>query len=106
MQFDNCSYDLTVSNAFGVVTSAVAMLTVRIPPSVTQQPVSLTVTQGNSATFTVGANGDSTLGYQWRLNSSAIASGVGAAAPAIHPCASTHASPPIVSTANPPTAPP
>jgi hypothetical protein len=38
------------------------------PPSITQQPASLVVTQGNSATFSVTATGDAPLSYQWRLN--------------------------------------
>src|SRR5712692_6721923 len=61
------NYDVVVSNNSGSVTSAVATLTVRIPPSITQQPVSLTVTQGNNATFSVTAAGDVPLTYQWRF---------------------------------------
>jgi T5SS/PEP-CTERM-associated repeat protein len=36
-------------------------------PSLTQQPVSLTVTQGATASFSVVAGGDPPLGYQWRF---------------------------------------
>ena len=39
-----------------------------IAPTVTQQPMSLTVTQGATATFTVTASGDPPLIYQWRFN--------------------------------------
>jgi hypothetical protein len=62
------NYTVVVSNNNGSVTSQVATLTVRVPPSITQQPASLVVTQGNSATFSVTATGDAPLSYQWRLN--------------------------------------
>jgi hypothetical protein len=71
------SYDVIVSNNSGLVTSAVATLTVRIPPAITQQPVSLVVTQGSSASFSVSASGDTPLSYQWKcigLNISAATS--------------------------------
>src|SRR6266581_1456098 len=38
-----------------------------VPPSITMQPNSLTVTQGNNATFSVTATGDPPLTYQWRF---------------------------------------
>src|SRR5205823_759772 len=41
-------------------------------PVITLQPVSLLVTQGNSAAFTVAAVGASPLYYQWRLNNNPI----------------------------------
>jgi hypothetical protein len=63
------SYDVIVWNNSGSVTSAVAMLTVWTPPAITQQPVSLVVTQGSSASFSVSASGDMPLSYQWRLGS-------------------------------------
>lgn len=65
-------YRVVVKNPFGSVTSAVATLTVMIPPLITQQPASLTVTQGQSAAFTVAATGDSPLWYQWRLDGTNI----------------------------------
>jgi len=40
-----------------------------VAPIITNQPVSLTITQGNNATFTVSASGTSPLNYQWRFNS-------------------------------------
>jgi len=43
-----------------------------IPPSITQQPVSLTVTQGTTATFNVVANGDPPLRYQWYFFGTAL----------------------------------
>src|SRR6266849_6462041 len=68
------NYEVIVANSSGSVTSAVATLTVRIPPSITMQPASLIVTQGNNATFMVTAAGDTPLMYQWRFNGGAISS--------------------------------
>jgi len=66
------SYDLIVSNSVGSVTSQVAVLTILVPPSISQQPVSLIVTQGSSTSFSVAASGDAPLSYQWRYNSGNI----------------------------------
>src|SRR5207244_2315729 len=66
------SYKVVVSNGAGSATSQVASLTVLVPPSITQQPVSLTVTQGVTASFTVTATGDPVLGYLWILGASAV----------------------------------
>jgi alkyl sulfatase BDS1-like metallo-beta-lactamase superfamily hydrolase len=65
-------YSVTVANFAGTVTSAVASVTVQTPPTVTRQPSTLTVTQGQTATFNVGATGDPPLGFQWRFNGSPI----------------------------------
>lgn len=43
------------------------------PPSITNQPQSLTVTQNNNATFTVLAGGTEPLSYQWRFNNTNLA---------------------------------
>ena len=59
----------------GNVVSNNATLTVnpaRVPPSITAQPVGVTVTAGQSATFSVGATGTPPLSYQWQLNGAAI----------------------------------
>jgi hypothetical protein len=42
------------------------------PPIITNQPQSLTVTQGTSATFTVEAYSATFINYQWRFNNSNI----------------------------------
>jgi hypothetical protein len=65
---DAGSYTAVVTNSWGSVTSAVATLTVNIPPVITTQPQSLTVIQGNSASFSIVASGTAPLGYQWSLN--------------------------------------
>ena len=41
------------------------------PPTITQQPVSLTVTPGQAATFSVMATGTAPLNYQWFMNGAA-----------------------------------
>jgi len=66
------NYDAVITNNLGSVTSAVATLTVIVPgggPQITAQPSSLTVTQGQSAAFSVTATGTAPLRYQWRFQS-------------------------------------
>lgn len=65
---DAGGYAALISNAAGSVTSAVATLTVLVPPAITTQPQSQTVTVSNNATFTVVATGTAPLTYQWRFN--------------------------------------
>ncbi|MEQ2009067.1 MAG: immunoglobulin domain-containing protein [Limisphaerales bacterium] len=60
------NYTVMVTNVVGSVTSAVAVLTVLVPPSITAQPVSQTVSVGQSVSFTVTATGTAPLNYQWR----------------------------------------
>ena len=75
---DAAGYSVVVSNAFGVVTSAVATLTVPNPPLVTTQPLSQTNTAGTTATFTVTATGAAPLSYQWLKNTTTISGATGA----------------------------
>jgi hypothetical protein len=75
---DAGSYSVVVSNVAGSVTSSAATLSVKIPPTITTQPVSATVTAGKNAAFRVVASGSSTLTYQWYFNGDAI-SGAGSA---------------------------
>jgi len=69
------TYNVVVTNAAGSVTSAVATLVIGIPPALNQQPSSLTVIQGQSASFTLAATGTAPLTYQWRFNGSPIVGG-------------------------------
>ena len=62
---DAGNYSVFVNNAFGGMTSSNAVLNVGIAPAITGQPVSLIVTQGQSATFTVTATG-TPLNYFWK----------------------------------------
>jgi hypothetical protein len=66
---DNGSlFSARVSNVWGTVTSNTAKLTVRIPPSITTQPVNKTVSVGKTAKFSVTATGTSPFSYQWMKN--------------------------------------
>ena len=61
------AYTVRVWNRWSSVTSAAATLSGTDPaPTITTQPGVVTAVSGTSATFTVAANGASTLGYQWR----------------------------------------
>lgn len=65
---DSGSYTVVVSNATGSVTSNAATVTVNAPVStvtITTQPVDVTVTAGEPASFTVAATGDAPIIYQW-----------------------------------------
>lgn len=70
---DSGNYDVVVTNAYGSVTSAVAVVTVQnvVTPVITQAPVSQSVYQGYPVTFTVAATGG-LLTYQWKSNSVVI----------------------------------
>jgi len=63
---DAGAYSVRVTNIVGSIDSAPAALTVELLPQITQQPVSLTVTQGQTATMTVTASSDLSMTYQWR----------------------------------------
>ena len=52
---------------------------VSMPPSITAEPQSQTVTVGQSAWFSVEASGTAPLSYQWSLNGAALAGATGSA---------------------------
>jgi hypothetical protein len=66
-------YSLVASNSMGSVTNS-ATLTVIVPPAITIQPLSLTVTNTQAASFTVAASGVPAPTYQWYKNGSQISS--------------------------------
>jgi len=68
---DAGTYAVAASNALGENTSSNVVLVVGLPPVITQQPASLIVTQGQTASFSVGVTGVP-LNYQWKANNSAI----------------------------------
>jgi hypothetical protein len=73
-------FDVVVSNNLGSVTSSQATLTVNASaaaPAITTQPSNMTVTAGQTATFSVVASGTAPLTYQWRKNSANIAGATG-----------------------------
>jgi hypothetical protein len=65
-------FTVTVTNTVGAVTSSAATLNVNVPPSITTQPASKTVSAGQTATFSVAATGTATLTYQWSKNGAAV----------------------------------
>src|SRR5207253_3499632 len=54
---NGAQFTVVVSNTAGSVTSSVATLTVNSPPTITSQPVSRTVTAGQTASLSVTATG-------------------------------------------------
>jgi hypothetical protein len=66
------SYYVTVANSAGSVTSNQARLTVVTPPTINQQPTSITVTAPAIATFDVEVNGTWPMKFQWYKNGAAI----------------------------------
>jgi sugar lactone lactonase YvrE len=67
------AYQVVVTSPFGSVTSAVATLTVLLPPSVVVQPASQYVVAGSDVTLEVRAAGTPPLRYAWQRYGSAIA---------------------------------
>lgn len=63
---DAGGYSVVVSNVAGIVTSATAILTVNLPPTIISHPQSQTVPAGASVTFMVVDSGG--VSYQWRKN--------------------------------------
>ena len=59
-----------------LATSATGPAT-NVPPSITQQPASVTLSVGQTAAFTVQATGTLPLGYQWLFNDLAIPGATG-----------------------------
>jgi hypothetical protein len=65
------AYEVIVTNNYGSVTSAPAILSVLSVPIINSQPVSQTALSGSTVSFTVGATGVGTLGYQWQASGGA-----------------------------------
>jgi hypothetical protein len=66
-------YDVVVNNSFGALTSAVALLTVLVPPAIVNQPTNSTILAGGTADFVASATGTGPLIYQWSFNGSVLA---------------------------------
>jgi len=74
-------FDVVVNNSAGSATSTMATLTVTaapVAPTISAQPANQTVAVGETATFSVAANGSAPLSYQWQKNGANIS---GATAP-------------------------
>ncbi|MBI5799513.1 MAG: immunoglobulin domain-containing protein [Verrucomicrobia bacterium] len=82
------NYFVTVTNAFGTITSAAALLTItnstvpppppstNTPPTITTGPASQSVSRSNNVTFAVVAAGSPPLAYQWFFNSNLISGAI------------------------------
>jgi trimeric autotransporter adhesin len=78
---DSGNYAVTVTSVFGSVTSNPALLTVeaaQVAPSITTQPVPVSVVTGSTATFTVAAAGSAPFTFQWRKDGIILAGAVAA----------------------------
>ena len=76
---NSSQFKVTVSNSAGSATSTTAILTVNAPavppavaPAITTQPSSITITAGQTATFSVAVTGTSPMAYLWYKNGTAI----------------------------------
>ncbi|MDN4165643.1 immunoglobulin domain-containing protein [Cytophagales bacterium LB-30] len=70
---DAGDYSVEVTGTCGeAVSSAIATVVVNSPPTINQQPVSLTVCDGESATFYVEVAGQSASNFQWKKDGLAI----------------------------------
>ncbi|HYG33717.1 MAG TPA: immunoglobulin domain-containing protein, partial [Clostridia bacterium] len=65
---DAGNYALIATNPNGSTTSVVAVLTVLLSPSITTQPISQTILEGENVTFDVIAEGTPPLFYHWQKN--------------------------------------
>lgn len=73
---NGAAFRAVVTNPYGSANSAEAKLTVRAAtagPAISAQPRNQTATAGQSARFTVAAQGTATVTYQWRKNGVTIA---------------------------------
>jgi hypothetical protein len=61
-------YRAVFTNSLGSTTTAAATLTVQFAPAVTANPVSQSVSAGQSVTFTAAANGNPTPTVQWQVS--------------------------------------
>ncbi len=66
------NYRVVVTNTGGSQTSLVATLTILLPPSIIEQPLSQVVIAGTDVMFSISADGTTPLRYQWRVNGADI----------------------------------
>jgi hypothetical protein len=75
---DAGDYRCLAGNMLGVVTSAVAVLTVNAPPVIMTDPQTLIRNVGEAARFIVSATGTAPLFYQWQKNGAVLDGATGA----------------------------
>ncbi len=66
------SYSVRVTNGCGAIDSAAATLEVRLPPTISQQPMAESACVGETVAFSVQAAGAQPLSYQWRRDGAPI----------------------------------
>jgi sugar lactone lactonase YvrE len=69
------NYDVIINGSSGSVTSSIVTLTVVVPSTISSQPQSVTVTNGNPASLTLTAFGTAPLNYQWYFNGTTAVDG-------------------------------
>jgi len=74
---DGGTYDVVVTSSAGSATSIGAALMVHVPPMLSLPPVSQQVANGQTALFTVAANGNPPPDFQWLFNGNPIPGATG-----------------------------
>ncbi len=69
---DSGVYAVTVTNAYGSISSTSATVVVQAPLAITTQPVSQAVWAGATASFSVTATGTPPLAYQWKKDGTPV----------------------------------
>jgi sugar lactone lactonase YvrE len=70
------SYTVVVTNAYGSVTSQIAVLTAAYPPSVTTPPAGQTVLPRTIVNFSVAVGGTGPFSYQWQFNGANLSNNI------------------------------
>jgi len=75
---DTGAYQVVVSNSFGAVTSAPAILSLLVEPLITQPPLSQVVPVGSTVTLSVSVTNTATLpvGFRWRRGTANVPGGI------------------------------
>jgi hypothetical protein len=76
---DAGTYSVLITNSVNSLLSSNATLTVNVPPSISQQPQSVTTNAGVDVLFSVAASGTPPLYYQWRFNDAPVDGATGTA---------------------------
>lgn len=71
------NYSLVVTNAYGAITSSIAILNVGFVPVILTQPTNLAVLSGGNGVFSAMAGGSMPLAYQWRQSGTNLVPGPG-----------------------------
>jgi hypothetical protein len=70
------NYSVVVTNGAGSITSAVASLTVNLPPGIEIQPQSQAVIEGSPLSLFVAVTGTAPFSYQWRKDGTNLAGSI------------------------------